>query len=295
MTAQRRTINEALRWASLFLEQHRREPRVAEILLQHHTGLERSGFLAAQREVLEKETDERFKADIEAHAATGIPVQHLTGKESFYGRDFMVDPHVLIPRPETEELVLGVMEYAEKLGTNQPLRVVDAGTGSGIIAITLKLEKPTWQVAATDISAEALQVARQNADRLGANVTFRQGDFLQPILEERQAVDIIVSNPPYIARAEAAFLDDTVKNFDPSLALFADGDGLAAYRQIVEQAGSILSDRGLLAFEIGHQQGDQVACLIRSKFPGSLVEVRKDINGKNRMVFAQVTGGIEQK
>ncbi|WP_035426944.1 MULTISPECIES: peptide chain release factor N(5)-glutamine methyltransferase [Sediminibacillus] len=288
MTAQRRTINEALRWASLFLQQHDREPRVAEILLQYHTGLERAGFLAAQRELLQKETDDQFTADVKAHGETGIPVQHLIGTESFYGREFYVDKHVLIPRPETEELVLGVLEYAREFG-EKPIRLVDAGTGSGVIAITLKLEKPSWQVAATDISEQAVQVAEQNAARLGAEVQFYLGDFLQPIIDRREKVDIIVSNPPYISYQDKASLDDTVKNFDPALALFAENEGLAAYRQIIDQAGSILSGRGLIAFEIGHQQGEQVAGLLRSKFPGASVEIKKDINGKNRMVFAQLS------
>ncbi|QTN00876.1 peptide chain release factor N(5)-glutamine methyltransferase [Sediminibacillus dalangtanensis] len=288
MTAQRRTINEALRWASLFLQQRDREPRVAEILLQYHTGLERAGFLAAQRELLPKETDDQFIADVKAHGETGIPVQHLTGTEAFYGRDFLVDKHVLIPRPETEELVLGVLEYARGLG-EKPVRLVDVGTGSGVIAITLKLEKPSWKVAATDISEHALQVAKQNADRLGAEIDFQQGYFLQPVVERREQVDIIVSNPPYIAHQEKASLDETVKNFDPALALFAEKEGLAAYHQIIDRADSILASPGLIAFEIGHQQGVQVSGLIRSKFPGASIDIRKDINGKDRMVFAQIS------
>ncbi|WP_074599876.1 peptide chain release factor N(5)-glutamine methyltransferase [Sediminibacillus halophilus] len=288
MTAQRRTINEALRWASLFLQEHDREPRVAEILLQYHTGLERAGFLAAQRELLPKETDDQFIADVEAHGETGIPVQHLTGTEAFYARDFLVNKHVLIPRPETEELVLGVLEYARELG-EESVRLVDVGTGSGVIAITLKLEKPSWEVAATDISEQALQVAKQNADRLGAEIDFQQGDFLQSVVELQGQVDIIVSNPPYIAHQEKASLNETVKNFDPALALFAEKEGLAAYYKIIDQACYLLASPGLIAFEIGHQQGEQVAELIRSRFSGASIEVRKDINGKDRMVFAKIS------
>ncbi|WP_093213728.1 peptide chain release factor N(5)-glutamine methyltransferase [Sediminibacillus albus] len=287
MTRRRRTLNEALRWASLFLQQHKREPKVAEILLQHHTGLARADFLASLRDSLTCEADEQFIKDIEAHAATGVPIQHLMGKESFYGRDFSVNRHVLIPRPETEELVAGVLDYLSAFDVNRPITLVDVGTGSGIIAVTLKCEQPAAEVIAADISAEALAVAEHNAKQHGSEIAFLQGDFLQPLIDRQISVDVLVSNPPYIPYQDKETLSDTVKNYDPGLALFADQEGLAAYDKILRQAGQVLNKPGLIAFEIGHQQGDRVSRLIRSQFPASEIEVRKDINGKDRMVFVQ--------
>ncbi|WP_044476777.1 peptide chain release factor N(5)-glutamine methyltransferase [Oceanobacillus massiliensis] len=280
---------EVLRWASLFLEKYDREPRVAEILLQHHLNVTRSQFYMLMQEPVSGEIAEMFKAQIVKHAETGIPVQHLTGYESFYGRDFTVNEHVLIPRPETEELVLHIIDSAgQPANSNQPLTIVDIGTGSGIIAITLALELPEAKVYASDISKDALAIARQNAKRLGADVTFLQGDFLEPIIDEQIKADIIVSNPPYIAREEAPLLSDTVKNFDPELALFAEKNGLAAYQKIIMQAPEAVNADALIAFEIGHKQGRAVRALIKGTFPGSAVTTIQDINKKDRIVSAVI-------
>ncbi|UFU01444.1 peptide chain release factor N(5)-glutamine methyltransferase [Radiobacillus kanasensis] len=282
------SIYEALRWASSFLEERNREEKVAEILLQHHLQMSKAEFLSSLREKVEESVLKSFQWDIQAHAKSGIPVQHLTGEESFYGRPFSVSKHVLIPRQETEELVEGVLSLIQKSYDKEPIKVVDVGTGSGVIAISLKLEEPNLNIRAVDISEEALLVANQNAERLGADVTFSQGNFLQPLLEQGEKVRIIVSNPPYIPYSDADSLSDTVKNFDPSLALFAEEKGLAAYQEIIVQAKEVLEQDGWLAFEIGHEQGADVQQLIQWTFPHSEVEIRKDMNGKDRMVFAHI-------
>lgn len=275
---------EVLQWASLFLENHQREPRVAEILLQHYLNVSRSKFYTMMRDPVPEAVIKLFKAAIEAHAETGVPVQHLTGYEMFYGREFVVDKHVLIPRPETEELVQRVIQQAGE----RPLTIVDVGTGSGIIAITLALELSHATVYATDISEGALKVAQKNAEHLQGNVSFLTGDFLQPLLEHNIQADIIVSNPPYIAHREAAALDDTVRDFDPALALFAADNGLAAYSRIIEQSQQIIKPRAALAFEIGDTQSDAVHKLIKQVYPTSNVKTIKDINRKDRIVFAQL-------
>ncbi|MFC4024951.1 peptide chain release factor N(5)-glutamine methyltransferase [Oceanobacillus longus] len=282
---------EVLRWASLFLEKHDREPRVAEILLQHHLHVTRSQFFMLMQDPIPQDIVNRFQADIEKHAETGIPVQHLTGFESFYGRDFTVNKHVLIPRPETEELVQHVIQHAENRD-NERLTIVDIGTGSGVIAITLALELPHATIYATDISKYALMVAKQNAEKLQANVTFLQGDFLQPVIGEGIQADIIVSNPPYIAKADAHSLSDTVKNFDPELALFAENNGLAAYQKIIGQAPKVIRKRGLLAFEIGHEQSETMHKLIHEVFPKSNVTTIQDINKKDRIVSAEINNKL---
>ncbi|WP_090852054.1 peptide chain release factor N(5)-glutamine methyltransferase [Paraliobacillus sp. PM-2] len=277
-------LQEVLRRASLFLEQNNREPRIAELLLMHHLQLDKTQLLMQLRQSIAEPVYQAYQRDMVKHVETGVPIQHLIGYESFYGRKFNVNKDVLIPRPETEELVLGTLEKVKQL--KRPLRVVDVGTGSGIIAITLKLEDPTLDVHALDISEAALTVAQANAKQHHANVSFAQSDFLQSWINQGNKADVIISNPPYIPWKDSDTLSDTVKNFDPSLALFADDNGLYAYQQLIEQAEQVLSTCGLLAFEIGYQQGEEVKARIQAKFPNSDVEIRKDINGKDRMVFA---------
>ena len=276
---------EVLQWASLFLENHQREPRVADILLQHYLQVERTKFYAMMHDTISDDIIGQYKAAIKAHAVSGVPVQHLTGYEVFYGREFAVNKNTLIPRPETEELVQHVIQKAK----THPLTIVDVGTGSGIIAITLALELPHATVYATDISRAALEVAEKNAKELKANITFLQGDFLQPVIAENIQADIIVSNPPYISRVEATLLSDTVKNFDPELALFAADNGLAAYSRIIEQSKQVVKSDTMLAFEIGDTQGEAVCTLIKKAYPASVVQTIKDINKKDRIVSTQIS------
>ena len=277
---------EVLQWASLFLENHQREPKVSEILLQHYLNVSRSKFYTMMRDPIAEDVIKLFKSAIKQHATLGIPVQHLIGYEMFYGREFAVNKHVLIPRPETEELVQHVIQTASQ--HQRPLTIVDVGTGSGIIAITLALELVHATVYATDISTTALEVAQKNAEQLQANVTFLEGDFLQPLQKENIQADIVVSNPPYIARAEEALLADTVKNFDPELALFAEDNGLAAYRLIIEQSKKVAKRHAVLAFEIGDAQSEAVRSLIKETYPTSNVHTIKDINKKDRIIYAQL-------
>ncbi|ASN04052.1 peptide chain release factor N(5)-glutamine methyltransferase [Virgibacillus necropolis] len=272
---------EVLQWASLFLEKHHREIHVGELLLQHYLDMSRSSFFANMRETLPVDIVDKFKESIVLHAETGIPIQHITGVETFYGREFFVNKDVLIPRPETEELIEHVIQSAP----DKPLSLVDVGTGSGIIAITLALELPNAQVYATDISSLALDVAKQNAEKLNANVTFLQGDFMQPVIENEINPDVIVSNPPYIEMSDKPNLSDTVKNYDPHLALFADEDGLAAYKKIIH---SIPSSVKLIVFEIGYAQGQAVTRLVKNKYPKAEVAVMKDINGHDRIISVKV-------
>ncbi|UJL45996.1 peptide chain release factor N(5)-glutamine methyltransferase [Virgibacillus sp. NKC19-16] len=273
---------EVLNRASLFLEKHNRETKVAEILLQHHLHVSRSKFFTMMQELIPQAVIETFQADIHKHALTGVPVQHLTGQESFYGRPFSINENVLIPRPETEELVQHVINLAGQ--KDKQSVIVDIGTGSGIIAITLALEVPDATVYATDISKEALEIASQNANQLDAEVTFLHGDFLQPLIDQHIQADIIVSNPPYIAKRDAANLSDTVKNFDPGLALFADENGLAAYKKIIEQSQQVIKKHGYLAFEIGYQQSASVSALMKKAFPAAEVQTIQDINKKDRII-----------
>ncbi|MFC4402851.1 peptide chain release factor N(5)-glutamine methyltransferase [Gracilibacillus xinjiangensis] len=283
------TIYEALKWASSFLENASREPKVAEILIIKELNLTKAQLISSLRDKMTSETFSSYKAKIEQHALTGIPVQHLTGEEIFFGRTFKVNSNVLIPRPETEELVDHVIKAVESKEIKN-LTCADVGTGSGIIAITLALElgNRVDKLYATDISDLALNIAKENAGSLHASIEFFQGDFLTPLIDHGIKLDVLVSNPPYIDRKEIEQMDDTVKNFDPELALFAENNGLLAYDTVVKQAKYVLKDKAMVAFEIGYQQGESVSALIHNTFPNSNVQVLKDINGKDRVVLAEV-------
>ncbi|MGB3100321.1 MAG: peptide chain release factor N(5)-glutamine methyltransferase, partial [Psychrobacillus psychrotolerans] len=232
------------------------------------------------------EAFQTFWAYIEEHA-TGRPFQYIIGQESFYGRDFLVNEHVLIPRPETEELIVEVQKRAASLfELNNPIKIADIGTGSGAIAITIKEEIPHATVTATDISTEALSVAKKNAERLEVMIDFKQGDLLAPIADQKW--DIILSNPPYIGSHEAASLSDTVIEYEPHLALFADEDGLQLYRKMAEKLPSVMNAPSFIGFEIGYEQGPAVQKMLQNAFPEALVEIVQDINQKNRFVFCTI-------
>ncbi|MDX8047732.1 peptide chain release factor N(5)-glutamine methyltransferase [Gracilibacillus sp. S3-1-1] len=277
------TVHEALKWASSCLEEHQCEPKVAEILLLHLLEWSKTDLLFQLRQQLPAEKWELFQQQIKQHAETKIPVQHLTGLEEFYGRTFYVNKDVLIPRPETEELIQDVINTVDNANH---LTCVDIGTGSGIIAVTLakEWERQQLKMLAVDLSPDALTVAKKNAAKHEAEVDFYQGSFLEPLIDCGQKVDIIVSNPPYIAYEEAEKLSDTVKHFDPEMALFAENDGLAAYQQILQQAPSVLKPNGMIFFEIGYTQGEAVTTIAKQYYPQSTVKVIQDINKKDRIV-----------
>lgn len=280
-------IHEVLSWASLFLRTNDCDESAALLLLEHHLDWDRSKIYAHLQDPMPKRAEQSFRKDIEAHVHTGIPVQHLMGSTEFYGRTFNVNGNVLVPRFETEELVeeaLRVME--ERAG--QITSVVDLGTGSGVIATSIACEQKDVTVYATDISEEALQVAQENMKIHDAPVTCFQGDFAQPLIDRKLRVQMIISNPPYIAYREREELSKTVREFDPSLALFAENEGLATYETIIEQATYILDTNGVLLFEIGAEQGSAVKRLIKDTFPTSEVAILQDINGKDRIVRAYV-------
>ncbi len=279
----RPTIQEALNWASLFLKQHQREEKVAELLLRHVLGLSRLAFLMQLQAPIQPEAYDTFKQMVTSHATTGIPLQHLTGKEQFYDRTFKVTKDTLIPRQETEELVYYLLAALNK--RPHLTDVVDVGTGTGVLAITLKLEQPTLNVTAVDISDAALRVAKDNAEQLKADITLHASDFLSALIETGGQVDVIVSNPPYISYSDLDSLSDTVKNFDPHVALFSEEDGLYSYRTIIAGAKQVLRPHGLMAFEIGYNQKEAVTSLIKRAFPDATVEAKQDMFGRDRMIF----------
>jgi len=225
---------------------------------------------------------------MDAHVS-GIPIQHLIGSEEFYGRSFTVNRHVLIPRPETEELVYYSLERMKRLfNGSHTIQAADIGTGSGAIAISLALEYDgDVNVRAVDVSVDALEVAKGNAERLEADVTFYHGDLLQPLMEEGVTLDVLLSNPPYIPLSDRETLSEVVVDHEPSLALFGGEDGYDLYRRFMEGLPRIMNERFLIGFEVGAGQGETVAEMLTQAFPRSSVEVVMDINGKDRMVFCE--------
>lgn len=280
-----KNVMEALDWASSFLVDNGREETAARIVMQHVLSTTYSAVMLHLQDTLTFEQSERFEKLIEEHAS-GRPVQYCIGSEEFYGRTFIVDESVLIPRPETEELVLATTNRIGQLFENKTLKLADIGTGSGAIAISMKLECPELTVVATDVSVAALATAQKNAQLLAADIDFRLGDLTAPLVGEK--FDIVLSNPPYIAFEEAKEMSSIVLEHEPHSALFAEEDGLVLYRKLAQQLPALMNKPALIGLEIGYTQGEQVAEFFKESFPQASITVEKDINGKPRMVFCEI-------
>ncbi|MCR2821360.1 peptide chain release factor N(5)-glutamine methyltransferase [Lederbergia panacisoli] len=280
-------VYEALNWASSFLKEHGRDENAGELLLMWILGISRAQLLAELRMELLDDEYNRFLEALKEHVS-GRPIQHIIGYEEFYGRKFIVNEHVLIPRPETEELIVAVLERLDSyFELSSGLKCVDIGTGSGAIAITMKLERPSLEVSASDISEEALKIAQKNADGLGAEIDYRYGNLLEPYLNEKW--DIVLSNPPYIPNEEKHILSEVVREHEPHHALFGGIDGLDFYRRFASDLPKLINKKALIAFEIGAGQGEAVAALMKKAFPQGKTEIIHDINRKDRIVLTRTS------
>ena len=212
-------------------------------------------------------------------------MQYILGYEWFYGRKFKVNQDVLIPRPETEELVSNVLVAVDERMEHreEPLTLIDVGCGSGAIGLSLKLEEPSLQVTLGDISAEALVVAKENATTLEAEVDFVCGDMLQPFIDQGIKVDVLVCNPPYIPSTQE--IEATVKDYEPNVALFGGNDGLYFYKKVFDTCHLVLKEHALMAFEIGYDQKEALLQEATTRFPQAKCEVLQDMYGKDRMLF----------
>ena len=230
---------------------------------------------ALQQEVTEEE--KQFIEEIYQQLATHKPAQYIIGYADFFGMKLTVDERVLIPRPETEEL----MELILAENPEENLKVLDIGTGSGAIALALTKNRPDWSVTAADISQDALELAMENAKAQDLNLSFINSDCFSEISAK---YDIIVSNPPYISHEDQEEVGLNVLHSEPHLALFADEDGLAIYRRIAEDSKDYLNDGGKIYLEIGYKQGQSVPAIFRENLPEKQVRILKDQFGQDRMV-----------
>lgn len=214
-----------------------------------------------------------------------MPLAYAMGVQYFYGYPIEVNSDVLIPRFETEELVLNVIQEIDEHFGDEPIHVLDVGTGSGAIACVLKAECPKIHMFASDISEDALKQAQRNADNIKVHVEFYQGDMLQPFIDHSIKADVIVCNPPYIPSGED--VENSVKAYEPHLALFGGDDGLKFYRSVLSNAKYVVNEKNILAFEMGWNQGKTLSDLARSYFPNADISVLKDMQGKDRMLIVR--------
>jgi release factor glutamine methyltransferase len=284
----------------------------AELLLMHTMGRDRAWLYAHPEELLEPGAAEKYFALV-ARRAAGEPTQYLTGKQEFWGLEFEVTPAVLIPRPETEHVVevalerLGARGIKIRLDTGEPsapLRVADVGTGSGCLAVALARELSHAEIFATDISGAALEVARRNAARHGVanRLHFLQTNLLEalvgsPLATSRSlalsesegplAFDLVVSNPPYVARIEAAALPREVREHEPATALFGGATGIEIYARLIEQAGALLRPGGILVLELGYSAADQVRSLVTAQRAWVNTSITNDLAGIPRVLATE--------
>ena len=277
------SYREVLKKAQVKMEAADRGEQAAFLYLLELTNKEAHNLYMEYDEEMPQAQIDEFEAGVE-RLVEGEPLGHVLGFEWFYGYRFKVNEDVLIPRPETEELVAYILAaYDEYFKDTLNVTAVDVGTGSGAIAVALKKEEPNIHILASDISEKACRIAKQNAQDNDAVVEVLCGDMLEPLIERNIKVDILISNPPYIPSDEA--MEDSVVNYEPHVALFGGEDGLKFYRIIFEHAKKVLKDKAMMAFEMGYNQKEALSAEARKYFPDAKIEVNKDMSGKNRMLF----------
>lgn len=276
------SYREVLARASSFLEQNQLEGHMIEYVFLQRKHWNKMDYLLHMHEPITAEDQKQIDEDM-AKLLAHYPPQYLIGSEVFLDYRFKVTPDTLIPRPETEELVEKCLKLTQKQA-NQALKVVDVGTGTGAIAISLKDKRPTWQVCAVDLSSAALEVAQENAQQIGVALEFVLSDCLD---EVAGPIDILISNPPYISQDEYELMDVSVREFEPKMALFAENNGLAIYQKLAQQAQSKLAKDGKIFLEIGFMQGPAVKEIFQAAFPKKQVSIHKDLFGNDRMIVVE--------
>jgi release factor glutamine methyltransferase len=281
------TLLDVLRRSTSFLAQRGSEsPRLdAELLTAHSLGLRRLDlYLQFDRPLREDELVPM--RELLRRRAAGEPVAYLVGQREFYGRPFKVSGAVLIPRPDTESLVEAALRWA-RVRARPSLRIADVGTGSGCIAVTMAAELPQATVVASDVSADALEVARDNAVRLGVaeRVAFVEGEWTTP-LQPHAPFDMLLSNPPYVSDDEVGELAVDVRNYEPRGALAAGADGMSAYHALLRDASALVARDGYVALEVDPRRAEVVAALVAQAWPAAVVCRIRDLTDRDRVVEA---------
>lgn len=276
------TLLEALNRASLFLQSHDLSAGDAQMYYMFYKDWSLTDLVTQLHQPILKSDEEAFQAILN-RIVKDEPIQYILGYADFKGRRFKVTPDTLIPREETEGIIDIAVNYFKK---NSPKNILDIGTGTGILAITLQLLYTQSLVYGVDICKQALMVANENKDQLNAQVNFYQSDLTEN-LPKNIAFDLIVSNPPYIGEHELANMDESVKQYEPKLALFADNDGFAIYQRIATQIKPFMADDCLMIFEIGWQQGKKVTQIFQAQMPDATIRLAQDFNGRDRYLIIE--------
>ncbi|WP_300561864.1 peptide chain release factor N(5)-glutamine methyltransferase [Companilactobacillus sp.] len=277
---ERLSYSNALKRAFLLLKENDQFPEDAQYLLEELSGYNYTQLQLHRNDPVPGRVLHRFRDGL-IRLKNNEPVQYILGHAYFMGRDFTVNSNVLIPRQETEEMVQKIIDDH----TEDSAEVLDIGTGSGVIGITLAVEFPDDEVLMSDISEDAISVARLNADNYQANnAFFVKSDLFADI--KPQEFDVIVSNPPYIARSEKNVMDESVKKYEPELALYGENDGLDFYERVSKQVDNYLNESGNLYMEFGYHQKTEIKQIFDKNLPQYAVEFYKDISGNFRYLKA---------
>ena len=282
------TVLKLLRWTAGYFDEEgvTTTPRLdADLLLGHILGLDRVELYARTEMEVDDEPRKAFRRLVKRRA-DGEPVAYLVGHKSFWEMDLKVDERALIPRPETEVAVETALELLPE--PNGELRAADIGTGTGAIALALAHERDDLVIAATDTSAEALELARENADTFDPNdqVSFYQGDLFEALPDEWRPLDLVVANPPYVPKSDREDIMITVRDHEPAEALFGGPVGLAVTERLIPAAAEWLTTGGWLVFEIGYHQGEAVRTLL-DECGFVDIDIRQDYEGQDRVAVGR--------
>ena len=275
------TYQEALKINEQYAIDNDKEPSAIKILMLHFSKLKSAQLIDRLHTEMDDRTYSYFLKAVDQYVINNRPIQHITETEYFYGYRFFVNNQVLIPRFETEELVAHTLDLKKEYFQDQPVSLLDLGTGSGCLAITMSLEDTSIRSEGTDISEEAIRVAKKNAQSLSAKVSFYHGDLFNPL--KGKTYDILISNPPYIPNGEK--LEPIIKDFEPHIALFGGDDGLDYYRAIIKQAEQYLNEHYIIAFEHAYDKAKAIKKLVKKYLRNTQIIQKKDLQGKDRMTF----------
>lgn len=283
------TFEQLLKLAYKKTKECLKEEEAAKLLLMELSSQDPHVFFLNLKKEVDQDIEKEFLKKLDLYLYQHIPVQHLIGHSYFYGYKLIVNEHVLIPRGETEQLVEHVLYYYDKYFENEKLDVLDLGTGSGCIGLTLSLEEKNLNVTISDISKDALSVATLNKDNLNAKANIILSDLFENI---EGKFDIIVSNPPYIPDHEIV---DLIVEKEPSVALYGGTLGTDFYKKILDQSKSYIQEKGLIAFEHGYQQRADIYTYAKNAYPDANIIQLKDLAGKDRFTMIGIGGVLDQE